>query len=90
MRFLMLTTFYPPWSFGGDAQVVHDLAHALAERGHDVTVAHSIASYRLLEGNGSPPLELEAFAVYQAWHPRVQNDPVHAWFRGVVAAAARG
>ena len=37
-----------------------------------------------------PPLELAHFAVYQAWHPRVQNDPVHAWFRGVVAAAARG
>jgi len=59
VRFLMLTTFYPPWSFGGDAQMVHDLAHALAARGHDVTVAHSIASYRLLEGNGSPPLEPE-------------------------------
>jgi DNA-binding transcriptional LysR family regulator len=37
-----------------------------------------------------PPLELRSFAVYQAWHPRVQNDPVHAWFRGIVATAARG
>lgn len=36
-----------------------------------------------------PPIPLPPFAVFQAWHPRVQNDPVHAWFRGVVAAAAR-
>jgi DNA-binding transcriptional LysR family regulator len=32
-----------------------------------------------------PPLPLRPFAVFQAWHPRVQNDPVHAWFRGLVA-----
>jgi glycosyltransferase involved in cell wall biosynthesis len=57
VRFLMLTTFYPPWSFGGDANLVHDLSHELAARGHDVTVAHSIASYRLLEGSSSPPLD---------------------------------
>src|SRR5262249_8172415 len=37
-----------------------------------------------------PPLELRSFGVYQAWHPRVQNDPVHAWFRAIVATAARG
>ncbi len=37
-----------------------------------------------------PPLELGSFGVFQAWHPRVQNDPVHAWFRKIVAAAARG
>ncbi|HEY2364725.1 MAG TPA: LysR substrate-binding domain-containing protein, partial [Polyangiaceae bacterium] len=37
-----------------------------------------------------PPLELAPFAVYQAWHPRVQNDPEHAWFRAIVASAARG
>ena len=37
-----------------------------------------------------PPIELRPFAVYQAWHPRVQNDPVHAWFRAIVATAARG
>jgi DNA-binding transcriptional LysR family regulator len=37
-----------------------------------------------------PPIELPPFAVYQAWHPRVQNDPVHAWFRAIVASASRG
>jgi DNA-binding transcriptional LysR family regulator len=36
-----------------------------------------------------PPLELGRFAIWQIWHPRVQRDPAHAWFRGLVAAAAR-
>ncbi len=35
------------------------------------------------------PVPLRPFSVFQAWHPRVHNDPVHAWFRGVVAVAAR-
>ncbi len=36
-----------------------------------------------------PPIPLAPFGVFLAWHPRVQNDPVHEWFRGVVATAAR-
>ena len=36
-----------------------------------------------------PPLELPTFTVWQTWHPRVQADPAHAWFRGLVARAAR-
>ncbi len=56
MRFLMLTTFYPPWSFGGDAQMVQALARALVENGAEVTVAHSVASHRVLEGSRSPQL----------------------------------
>lgn len=36
-----------------------------------------------------PPLPLPRFKIWQAWHPRVQHDPAHAWFRGKVAAAAK-
>lgn len=36
-----------------------------------------------------PPLELARFPVFAAWHPRVHDDPAHAWFRGVVAAVSR-
>ena len=36
MRFCMITTFYPPYSFGGDAFFVQHLGRALARRGHDV------------------------------------------------------
>lgn len=38
MRILMLAQFYPP-TVGGEEQHVHDLSHALAERGHRVAVA---------------------------------------------------
>jgi len=48
LRFCMLTTFYPPWSFGGDAIHVERLAHALAGQGHEVTVVHSLEAFRTL------------------------------------------
>jgi glycosyltransferase involved in cell wall biosynthesis len=44
----MLTTFYPPWSFGGDAIQVQRLSHALVERGHEVVVVHSPEAYKAL------------------------------------------
>jgi glycosyltransferase involved in cell wall biosynthesis len=48
LRFCLLSTFYPPWSFGGDAVQVQRLARALASRGHRVTVVHSPGAHRLL------------------------------------------
>jgi glycosyltransferase involved in cell wall biosynthesis len=50
IRFCMLTTFYPPWHFGGDAIQVQRLAHALADVGHRVTVVHSPRVHRFLGG----------------------------------------
>jgi glycosyltransferase involved in cell wall biosynthesis len=46
----MLTTFYPPYSFGGDAMHVYRLSNLLARRGHRVTVVHAIDAYRALTG----------------------------------------
>src|SRR6266545_4423086 len=43
----MVTTFYPPYHFGGDAVLVYRLSEALAERGHSVDVIHSVDAYRL-------------------------------------------
>jgi glycosyltransferase involved in cell wall biosynthesis len=48
MRFCMITTFYPPYSFGGDGVFVQDLATALAARGHDVHVIHCRDAYDAL------------------------------------------
>lgn len=48
----MITTFYPPWSFGGDAVFVRHLANALAQRGHEVHVVHCRDAYRALGGRG--------------------------------------
>lgn len=50
LRFCMVTTFYPPFNFGGDGVFVHRLANALAQRGHQVDVIHCIDAYRLLAG----------------------------------------
>jgi glycosyltransferase involved in cell wall biosynthesis len=50
MRFLLVTTFYPPASFGGDALFVRRLAVGLAGRGHRVEVAHNLDAFRLLAG----------------------------------------
>ena len=48
LRFCMITTFYPPYSFGGDGIFVHRLANELAQRGHQVEVIHCIDAYRFL------------------------------------------
>ena len=55
LNFLHLTTFYPPYSFGGDAVQLYRLAHALAEEGHHVDVVHCVDSYHLLHP-GPPPV----------------------------------
>lgn len=55
MSFCLLTTFYPPAGFGGDALHVHRLATGLARRGHRVRVVHNSAAHDLLSG---PPLEV--------------------------------
>ena len=46
LRFCMVTTFYPPYSFGGDGIFVQRLSHELAARGHTVDVVHCIDAYR--------------------------------------------
>lgn len=52
MRFCMVTTFYPPYNFGGDGIAVWRLTNALARRGHTVEVVHSADAYRLLTRAG--------------------------------------
>jgi glycosyltransferase involved in cell wall biosynthesis len=58
MRFCLLTTFYPPYNFGGDGIDVQRTARALAARGHEVTVVHDIDSFEWLSGRyGLPPAD---------------------------------
>jgi glycosyltransferase involved in cell wall biosynthesis len=44
----MVTTFYPPWNFGGDGIAVQRLAGALIRRGHHVTVVHDVDAFEAL------------------------------------------
>jgi glycosyltransferase involved in cell wall biosynthesis len=73
LNFLHLTTFYPPYSFGGDAMQVYRLCHALADEGHHVDVVHCVDSYHLLHP-GEPPV---AFAE----HPRVVRHELRSGYK---------
>jgi glycosyltransferase involved in cell wall biosynthesis len=57
LRFGMLTTFYPPYNFGGDGIGVQRLARGLVRRGHQVTVIQVTDAYRALTGGADPPPE---------------------------------
>ena len=50
LRFCMITTFYPPYNFGGDGIFVHRLSNELARRGHRVDVIHCTDAYRIVAG----------------------------------------
>jgi glycosyltransferase involved in cell wall biosynthesis len=65
LNFLHLTTFYPPYSFGGDAMYIHRLSHALGDMGHHVDVVHCVDAYHLLH-----PAEPE---INFADHPNVNR-----------------
>ncbi|MCZ6765655.1 MAG: glycosyltransferase family 4 protein [bacterium] len=54
MKFCMVTTFYPPFNFGGDGIFVYRLANELARRGHRVDVIHCEDSYRLFQSSPGP------------------------------------
>ena len=54
LTFCMLTTFYPPFNFGGDGIAVQRMARALVRRGHQVTVIHDVNSYEWLAGRHLP------------------------------------
>lgn len=55
MRFLMVCTFYPPYSFGGDAISIREWSQALARRGHRVTVVHAADAFATLHDGPLPP-----------------------------------
>lgn len=63
----MISIFYPPFSFGGDAIFVGRLSKELAKRGHEVDVIHCADSYRFLGGSrgDSPQPELPGVTVHR-------------------------
>lgn len=53
LRFCMVSTFYPPYSFGGDGMHIYRLSNELARRGHSVDVFYCEDSFVMM--NGSHP-----------------------------------
>ncbi len=54
LRFCFLTTFYPPYNFGGDGIGVQRLARGLVRWGHQVTVVQDIDAYNMLHSGREP------------------------------------
>jgi glycosyltransferase involved in cell wall biosynthesis len=54
MKFCMLTTFFGPHSFGGDAAFVDRLSRALARRGHEVHVIYCRDAFDVVCGDQTP------------------------------------
>ena len=50
-KFCMISIFYPPYGFGGDAVYLHQLADALARRDYEVDVIHCVDAYQVLSSN---------------------------------------
>jgi len=56
LRFCMLTTFYPPYSFGGDAIGIQRFSRGLVRQGHSVTVIVDVDAYNVLSHGPEPEL----------------------------------
>ncbi len=69
MKLCMVTTFYPPYHFGGDAVYVYQLSNELASMGHQVDVIHCRDSFELA-GQEPKPLEPD--------HPNVTVHTLHS------------
>jgi glycosyltransferase involved in cell wall biosynthesis len=54
LRFCYLTTFYPPYSFGGDAIGIQRFARGLVRLGHHVTVIHDLDAFHALHEGPDP------------------------------------
>jgi glycosyltransferase involved in cell wall biosynthesis len=59
LKFCFLTTFYPPYSFGGDAVAVQHLARGLVGEGHRVTVIHDVDAFATLSRAPAPESSAE-------------------------------
>lgn len=66
----MVSTFYPPYNFGGDGMHIYRLSNELARRGHSVDVFYCEDSYLML--NGQPPT-----GVFEN-HERVRLHPLRS------------
>lgn len=59
----MVTTYYPPYNFGGDGVFVQGLARALVRQGHHVEVIHCEDAFRI--SGHSPGLDADAANVHR-------------------------
>ncbi len=97
LSFCLVTTFFPPYNFGGDGVHVHRLAGLLARQGHRVRVVHAPGAFAALadhEGTVDeapiPGVEVIAVAPHraQAVGTYLTGRPIS--YRRALAAALDG
>lgn len=76
LRICMITTFYPPFHFGGDGIFIYRLSNKLAERGHYVDVIHYLEPFYALNSNK----RIGQFTN----HPNVTVHSIRSW-AGVIS-----
>ncbi|MDB4807580.1 glycosyltransferase [bacterium] len=89
MKFLFPTTFYPPYSFGGDAVFLERLALALTAEGHEVDVVHCVDAYHSLqskvpqsEPKSHPNLTVHSLrSGFGILSPLLTHQTGNAWFK---------
>jgi glycosyltransferase involved in cell wall biosynthesis len=75
LSFCIVTTFYPPYHFGGEALYLYRLSNELARTGHRVTIIHCVDAYELLT-NAGPRGDFPH-------HENVTVHPLRTGFRGL-------
>src|SRR5438067_26724 len=91
MRFGMITTFYPPFSYGGDATYVRNLARSLVGHGHEVEVIASTQAYLVRSNDdvaADPPLD-DGVKVHRIRHPAGLLAPLVSQQTGLPGLHAR-
>ncbi len=88
LRFAMITTFYPPYHFGGDADYVCQFSNFLAQLGHEVDVIHDLDAYKALSSRPAPkttdgPPGINIYRMKSRW-PRLSNLATHQLARPLV------
>jgi len=83
LKFLMTTTFYPPYHIGGDAVHVKHLVEELARQGHEVHVMFSLDAYEIKRGK-VPNLNIQPTQVYlhPLRSPRGRLEPLLVYSLG--------
>ena len=82
LKICMVTTFYPPCHFGGDALQVYRLSEALAARGHRVDVVYSADAFSLHRSR--EPRAAESHSSF-THHPNVRRHALRSRFPAINA-----
>jgi len=79
-RVALRIPFFIPAIFAiGQTDLVLTVPRILAK------ITGKIGGVRMVE----PPREIKPFPYFMAWHPRLSEEPAHAWFREQLRIVAR-